>query len=74
MYSNVGIKPDDMLPEEPQLNANTVCAGIVYEAIHGLDINIAAMKSFFDKTETSTGVEYDKDVFGIAIGIQQNFN
>ena len=73
MYSNTGIKPDDMVPEEPQLDANTICAGAVYEAIPGLDINIAVMKSFFDKVETSAGVEYDKDVFSIAFGIQYQF-
>ncbi|MCG2829763.1 MAG: hypothetical protein L6302_01790 [Desulfobacteraceae bacterium] len=74
MYSNTGIKADDMVPEEPQLDAGTICAGAAYEAIPGLDINIAVMKSFFDKEKTSAGVEYDKDVFSIALGIQYNFN
>ena len=74
MYSNTGLKADDMLPEDPELDANTVCAGAVYEAIPGLDINIAVTQSFFDKEKTSAGVEYDKDVFSIAFGIQYNFN
>ena len=73
MYSNTSLKADDMLPEEPQLDANTVCAGTVYEAIPGLDINIAVMKSFFDKEKTSAGVEYNKDVFSTAFGIQYKF-
>ena len=73
MYSNTGIKADDMVPEEPQLDANTISVGAVYEAISGLDINIAVMKSFFDKEKTSAGVEYDKDVFSIAFGIQYKF-
>ena len=42
--------------------------------IRGEEVENAKGKSFFDKVEASSGVEYDKDIFSIAFGLQYNFN
>jgi long-chain fatty acid transport protein len=73
MYTDTDIDPDDMLPEAPELDAQTVCAGAMYEAIPRLNLNFALMHTFYKEETTSTGVELDKSITGIGFGIQYKF-
>jgi len=80
MYTEVGIKPEDILPESPQLNASTVGAGFAFKASPALDFNFAVGKVFYKDDSyinISSGVplaiEYDKDIIFLAFGIQYKF-
>lgn len=73
MYTQTGIDPDDMLPEAPELDAQTVCGGVVYEAIPGLNLNFALMNTFYKSETRSDGIKLDKDITGFGFGIQYKF-
>ena len=73
MFTDTGINPDEMLPEAPELDANTVCGGILYEVIPGLNLNFAVQHTFYEKETTSAGIEYHKDITGFGFGIQYKF-
>jgi len=73
MYTVTSIDPDDMLPEAPELDAQTVCAGILYEVSPDLNLNFALMNTFYDKETRSDGIILDKNITGFGFGIQYKF-
>lgn len=73
MLTNTGISPDEMLPEAPELDAQTVCGGLLYEVIPDLNLNFALMHSFYEKETTSSGIVYEKAITGFGFGIQYKF-
>ena len=73
MLTDTGISPDDMLPEAAELDAQTVCGGILYEVTPGLNLNFAVQHTFYEEGTTSTGIVYEKDVTGLGVGIQYRF-
>ncbi len=73
MLTNTGISPDEMLPEAPELDAQTVCGGLLYEVIPDLNLNFALMHSFYEEGTTSSGIVYDKAITGFGFGIQYKF-
>jgi len=74
MYTDCDIDPDDMLPEAPELDAQTVCAGILYEVTPALSLNFALMNTFYDKETRTDGTILDKNITGLGFGIQYKFN
>jgi long-chain fatty acid transport protein len=73
MYSEVGIDPDDMKVETPELNANSVAGGIAYKATPNLDLNLGMLYVFYKDSTTSTGIKYEKEATVIGAGIQYKF-
>ena len=73
MTTNTSISPDDMTPEAAELDANTVCGGIVYAFSPNLELNLALMETFYDSEITYAGIELNKDVIGLGCGIQYKF-
>ena len=73
MLTDTGINPDDMLPEAPELDAQTVCGGILYEVIPGLNLNFAVQHTFYEDGTTSSGIVYEKAITGFGFGIQYKF-
>ena len=73
MYTEVGIDPDDMKVETPELNANSIAGGIAYKATPNLDLNLGILYVFYEDETTSTGIKYEKDVTLIAAGFQYKF-
>ncbi|MGD8450095.1 MAG: outer membrane protein transport protein [Desulfobacterales bacterium] len=73
MYTEVGIDPDDMKVETPELNANSIAGGIAYKATPNLDLNLGILYVFYGDETTSTGIKYEKDVTLIAAGFQYKF-
>jgi long-chain fatty acid transport protein len=75
-----GMNGEDLLPEAPELDANTIGLGVVYSPVERLSITLSGCKVWYDSRqthETSTravaGTEYDKDVWGVALGLQYRF-
>jgi long-chain fatty acid transport protein len=78
MYTDTGIDAEYMLPENPPLNANTIGAGVAYEAIPGMILNFGLGNSFYQSDSfveptTGTTIEYEKNNFFFALGIQYKF-
>ncbi len=78
-----GMKSEDLLPENPELDANSVGLGLVYSPIERLDLTLGVERSWYESVKTGAnstaagrapaGTEYDKDVYGAAFGIQYRF-
>ncbi len=73
MLTKTGIDADDMLPENPELGASTLCAGVAWEPRDNMTLNFALMNTFYDSETTSFGVKYEKSILGIGFGIQYKF-
>ena len=73
MYTDVGIDPDNMSIETPELDASTIAAGVGFKATPQLDFNLGILKTFYDDATTTSGIKYEKDVVIIALGIQYKF-
>ena len=73
MYTDVGIKPDNMSIETPELDASTIAGGVAFKATPNWDFNFGILKTFYDDATTTTGIKYEKDVVIIALGVQYKF-
>jgi long-chain fatty acid transport protein len=76
----IGMKSQDLLPEAPELDANTVGLGLVWSPLPRLSLTLSGLKVWYDSVKTDqnssrspAGTELDKDVWGIAFGIQYRF-
>ena len=72
-----GMKSYDLLPEAPELDANSIACGLVWSPIERLDLTLGLERSWYDSVKTDrnssrapAGTHYDKDVYGAAFGIQ----
>ena len=75
-----GMKAQDLLPEAPELDANSVGLGLVWSPIERLSISLGGERSWYESVKTGAnsqrapaGTQYDKDVWGIALGLQYRF-
>ena len=78
LHTDTGIEAENMLPESPELNANTIGAGVAYEAIPGMILNFSLGNAFYEDDSfvsaiTGAEVEYQKNNFFLAFGIQYKF-
>jgi long-chain fatty acid transport protein len=77
LHTDTGIEAKNMLPESPELNADTIGAGAAYECIPGMILNFAIGNSFYqsDSFMSSIGseIEYEKNNFFLSLGIQYKF-
>ncbi len=78
LHTDTGIDAEYMLPEAPELNANTIGTGVAYEAIPGMILNFSLGNAFYEKdsfveSTTGTTIEYEKNNFFFALGIQYKF-
>lgn len=78
LHTDTGIDAEYMLPEAPQLNANTIGTGVAYEAIPGMILNFSLGNAFYEddsfvEPTTGTTIEYEKNNFFLAFGIQYKF-
>lgn len=75
-----GMKSQDLLPEAPELDANTVGLGVVWSPIERLDLTLSGLRAWYESVKTDVnssrapaGTQYDKDVWGLAFGVQYRF-
>jgi len=78
LHTDTGIDAQYMLPEAPQLNANTIGTGVAYEAIPGMILNFSLGNAFYEddsfvSSTTGATIEYEKNNFFLAFGIQYKF-
>jgi long-subunit fatty acid transport protein len=75
-----GMQAQDLLTEAPELDANTIGLGMVYSPVERLSITLSGLRAWYDSRTTNVtngrgvaGTEYDKDVYGLALGLQYRF-
>jgi long-subunit fatty acid transport protein len=73
MYTDVGIDPDNMSIETPELDADTLAAGVAFYPTPNWGFNLGVLESFYKDETTSTGIKLEKNVIIIALGIQYKF-
>jgi long-chain fatty acid transport protein len=79
MHTDLGFEPVDMLPENPELDANTVGGGIAYAYNQKFHINFGLGHTWYEdddfKSSTLGGakIEYEKDVTFVAFGLEYRF-
>ncbi|HDM32365.1 MAG TPA: hypothetical protein ENG28_01135, partial [Deltaproteobacteria bacterium] len=73
LYTETGIDPDYMAPEQPELDAHTVGVGFAYGPLPTLNLNLGLLRSFYSDETTSSGMKLEKKTYVIAFGIQYKF-
>ena len=76
LYTKLGMDPEFMLPENPELDASTIGAGIAYAFTEKFHCNFSLGNSFYkDDSWTSPigTVEYQKSIFFLAFGLEYRF-
>ena len=73
MYTNVGMDPDNMSIETPEIDASTIAGGVAFKPTPDWDINLGILKTFYDDATTTSGIKYEKDVIIIGLGVQYKF-
>ncbi len=78
LHTDLGVDPENMLPENPELDANTIGAGIAYAFTEKFHTNLSIGNSFyvddsFVSSETGATVEYEKNVFFLALSLEYRF-
>jgi long-chain fatty acid transport protein len=75
-----GMQPDDLLPEAPETDANTLALGVVWSPLERLSLTLGGSKVWYDsQTKEITnsrgpaGAELNKDVWGLSFGVQYRF-
>ena len=74
MFTDTELDPDNMCVEAPELNAHTIAGGMAYEIVPDLDINFGIAKVFYVDEKTSFGIELNKKIYLLAVGIQYKFS
>jgi len=78
LHTKLGMDPENMLPENPELDANTIGAGVAYSFSEKLHTNVSIGNSFyvddsFVSSTTGAAIEYQKNVFFLALGLEYRF-
>jgi long-chain fatty acid transport protein len=78
LYTELGMDPEFMQPENPELDANTLGAGIAYAFNEKFHTNFSIGNSFYEddafvSSATGAKVEYKKNVFFLALGLEYRF-
>ncbi|MBW2575735.1 MAG: outer membrane protein transport protein [Deltaproteobacteria bacterium] len=74
MYTWVGIEPENMKIETPELDGGTIAGGFAYKPTPDLELNFGILQVFYNDKTTDSGIKYEKDpVIDIAAGIQYKF-
>jgi long-subunit fatty acid transport protein len=75
-----GMSTKDLLPEAPELDANSVGLGVVWSPLERLSLTLGGVKVWYDSAETKSfstrapaGTDLEKDVWGLSLGIQYRF-
>jgi long-chain fatty acid transport protein len=73
MYTFVGINPDNMSIESPELDASTIAGGLAFNPTPNWGFNLGVLKTFYKDATTSSGIEFEKDVVIVSLGVQYKF-
>jgi long-subunit fatty acid transport protein len=73
----------DLLPEAPELDANSIGLGLVWSPLERMSFTLSGIKVWYESVKTGAdstaagrspaGTELEKDVWGLALGLQYRF-
>jgi len=78
MHTETGIDPEDMTPENPELDADTFSGGLAYAYNQKFHINLALGYTSYEDDDfvsdtTGAKIKYDKDITFMAFGLEYRF-
>jgi long-chain fatty acid transport protein len=84
LRTETGINPEDMLPENPELDANTLGGGIAYAFNEKFHTNLSLGYVFYEDDSFTqplsappnpllASVEYEKKIYFLALGLEYRF-
>ncbi len=81
LYTDIrGMAPENLLVEAPELDADTIAAGVVFSPTERWQISLGGLRVWYHSEETNepssrapVGTELEKDVWGFALGVQYRF-
>jgi len=78
LWTNTGVDANDMVPEAPELDARSICAGFAWKAKPNLELNVGIGKVIYlsettSPTATYKNAEYSKSVTYMGFGVQYKF-
>jgi long-chain fatty acid transport protein len=77
LYTNTGVDAKDMTPELPELNANTLGAGLKYKATDQLNLMFSLGHVFYQDASFvnsfSQSITYEKKITFFGIGLEYKF-
>jgi long-chain fatty acid transport protein len=84
LRTETGINPEDMLPENPELDANTIGGGIAYAFTEKFHTNFSLGYVFYEDDSFTqplsappnpllASVEYEKKIYFLALGLEYRF-
>jgi long-chain fatty acid transport protein len=78
-----GMDSQDLLPEAPELDAHTIGLGLVWSPLERLSFTLSGIKVWYESVKTGSestasgrspaDTTLDKDVWGVAVGLQYRF-
>lgn len=71
--TRLGIDPEQVMAEAPELDADTITMGGVWAFAEGFDLSFSVAKVFYNSVTDSSGIIYDKELWGISTGLQWQF-
>lgn len=71
--TSMGINPDKMGAESPELDSVTVAVGGVYQVAKTWTVSFGTAQVFYESAVTSQNVVYDKEAVAFTLGIQKQF-
>ena len=78
MHTETGADPEDMTPENPELDANTFAGGLAYAYNQKFHVNLGVGYSSYEDDDfvsdrTGFKIEYEKDITFLALGLEYRF-
>ena len=75
MWTDVQLEDDQQInePEEPKLDASTVAAGVVWSPGAAWAVTFGGAYVMYENVEDELGIDYDKTVMNVSIGLQYKF-
>lgn len=73
LYTILGVEADDMSPEVPELDANTIGGGFAYAPTPNWALNLGIGNTFYTSETQSDGTELEKNVSFLSFGVQYKF-
>ncbi len=71
--TRLGIDADRVMPEAPELDADTITIGGVWAFTESFDLSFSVANVFYDSVTDTQGIIYDKTLWGVNAGVQWKF-
>lgn len=71
---DLGIKPDDVRPEAPELDLKGISSGVAYNVNPHLTLNMGGVKYFAESVTSSDNIKIGGNAYGVVVGFVYKWN